>query len=138
MGHNDTHRTLHQLFNANDLDAMDDYIREDVTSQDHPRGLGMKGRDEFKSWLREWKTALSDARVEDTTYYESGNTSIATFRARGTNDGEMNGMAATGKAVDMPFCEFLFFDSDGKVEASAAYYDVMTMLVQLGHAEPPG
>ena len=137
MGHDDTHRTLHQLFNANDLDAMDGYIREDLTSVDHPRGLSLKSREEFKDWLREWKTAISAARVDDATYYESGNASIATFHGRGVNDGEMAGMPATGKAIDVPFCEFLFFDADGKVEASQIYYDTMTMLVQLGHMQPP-
>ncbi len=137
MGHTDTHRTLHQLFNANDVDAMDAYLREDVASQDHPRGLSLKSRDEFKGWLGEWKTALSDARVADATYYESGNASIATFHARGVNDGEMAGMPPTGKAIDVPFCEFLFFDGEGKVEASEIYYDTMTMLVQLGHMQPP-
>lgn len=138
MGHADTHRTLHRLFNDRDYDAMDVHIRDEMTSQDIPRGLTTKHRDEFKDWLRGWSTAFSDAKVAEPQYHEGSDFSIARFQGRGTNDGPFGPLPASSRPMDMPFCEILHYDDDGKVTAGEIYYDQMTMLVQLGHMDPPG
>jgi hypothetical protein len=39
--------------------------------------------------------------------------------------------------MDLPFCEMLWFDESGRILSGAIYYDVMTMLMQLGIAPAP-
>lgn len=138
MGHSETHKTLHQQFNGRDFDSMDEHMRGDLTSEDVPRGLTMKNRDEFKDWLRDWSTAFSDARVDAASYLEGADFSLARFRGRGINDGPLGPLPATGKPMDIPFWELLHYDGDGKVTAAAIHYDQVTLLAQLGHIEPLG
>ena len=44
---------------------------------------------------------------------------------------------ATNKRLDMPYCEVVRFDKQGKISEVTAYYDMLTMLAQLGHLQPP-
>ena len=39
--------------------------------------------------------------------------------------------------MDMPFCEVIRYDSDGRATSGKIFYDQLTMLTQLGHAQPP-
>jgi hypothetical protein len=41
------------------------------------------------------------------------------------------------KQVVLPYCEIYSFNSDGKVAAGRAYFDQLTLLTQLGHAQAP-
>jgi hypothetical protein len=71
-------------------------------------------------------------------YAEGPDHSTATFHARGTNDGSLAGMPATGQRMDVPFCEVLRFDTEGRCTEGEVYYDQMTILTQLGLVTPPG
>jgi hypothetical protein len=37
----------------------------------------------------------------------------------------------------LPFCEILRYDREGRIVSGEIYYDSLSMLVQLGHAQPP-
>ena len=138
MGHSETHKVLHDLFNNRDFDGLDEHMRENLTYEDIPRGLSMKNRDEFKDWLRGWTSAFTDARVDSATYLEGSDFSLALFRGRGRNDGPMGPLPSTNREMDNPFWELLHYDSDGKVVSAGIHYDQMTLLAQLGHVQPPG
>jgi hypothetical protein len=47
-------------------------------------------------------------------------------------------MPATNRPIELPYCEIYHFNSDGKIIGGHAYFDMYGLLVQLGHAEPPG
>jgi ketosteroid isomerase-like protein len=133
----DTHRQLHELFNRRDWDALGAHLREDVTFTDMARGLTMKSIDDVKGWLGEWATAFSDATVGNPVYLDGGDFSVATFYGRGTNDGQLGTFAATGRRMDVAFCEILRYDGDGKVTSAEIYYDQLSIMAQLGHVEVP-
>lgn len=137
MGHADTHRRLHELFNARDFDGMDQHLGEGIVYEDVPRGLTMKNREEFKDWVRDWPKAFSDARVEEASYLDGPTFSLARFRGRGVNDGAFGPMPATGKQMDNPFWELFEYDADGRAVGGGIHYDQVTILTQLGHITPP-
>lgn len=137
MSNVDTHRQLHELFNRREIDAMDAHLRDDLAYTDMSRGLTMKSLHDFKAWLGEWTTAFSDANAGNPVYLDGGDFSVATFYGRGTNDGQLGTFAATGRRMNVPFCEILRYDPDGKVESGEVYYDQLSMMTQLGHAEAP-
>lgn len=112
------------------------YFAADAVYTDAARGLTLKGAGEIRSWLQGWKTMASDARIGDPSYIDAGDWTICRFQARGTNDGPMNGLPPTGRQLDMPFCELLRW-RDSKVVEGAIYYDTATIMVQLGHMDPP-
>jgi SnoaL-like polyketide cyclase len=137
MGHVETHKTLHGLFNSRHFDGLDEHMREDITYEDIPRGQTMKSLHEFKDWLNTWISAFSDVRVDAATYLEGDNFSLARFRGRGRNDGALGTLPATDRELDNPFWELLEYDDQGKVKSAAIHYDQVTMLSQLGHIQPP-
>lgn len=137
MSNADTHRTLHELFNERRFDEFDSYMGADYAYIDHPRRTTVHSLDEFKAWLGEWTTSFSNAQIIGASYVEGNNFSVAYFHGRGDNDGRLGPFEATNRAMDMPFCETLRYDADGRCIGGEVYYDQMTMLMQLGHIEEP-
>lgn len=137
MGNAETHQKLHELFNERRFDEMDQYIGDEYAYIDHARGLTMHSLDEFKDWMREWTAAFSNARVIGASFVDGDNFSVAYFHGRGDNDGPLGPKPATGRSMDVPFCETMRFDPQGKVIGGEVYYDQLSMLVQLGHIERP-
>jgi ketosteroid isomerase-like protein len=136
MGHSDTHRLLHELFNARKFDEIEAHLAPDFVFQDCARGLTMKSGAEFIEWLNGWTSSFSDAEVSDPAYVDGPDHSLCEFQARGTNDGAVGPAPATGRRIDQPFCEILHYTEDGQVRSGAMYYDQVTMLTQLGHLPP--
>ncbi|MGJ7906748.1 ester cyclase [Actinopolyspora sp. H202] len=135
MRHAETHLKLHQLFNERQFDDMDAYVGEQYAYIDHARGITMHSLDEFKDWMREWTTAFSDAHVLGESFVEGENVSVAYFHGRGENDGPMGSLPATRRQMDIPFCETLRYDQQGRVIGGEVYYDQLGILTQLGHIE---
>jgi ketosteroid isomerase-like protein len=132
----ETHRATHDAFNRRAYDEAVRPMREDAIYTDHPRSLSIKGPLEFTDWMRGWTTALSDARVTDAHYIDGGEYSVCMFHGQGTNDGPMGQLPPTGRRMDLPFCEVLRYDNQGKIISGEMFYDAASMMVQLGHAEP--
>jgi steroid delta-isomerase-like uncharacterized protein len=134
----DTFRAAHEAFNRRDFNAVLSSMAENFVYDDYPRGMTLKGRDGFRQFMQGWATAFSDAAVTASAYIDGGDVVVAEFRGRGTNDGPMGTYPATGKSINLPFCEIMRFDGSGKIVSGAIYYDVMTMLTQLGVGAPTG
>jgi steroid delta-isomerase-like uncharacterized protein len=127
-------REAHRAFNRRDFDAVAARMADGFTYQDHARGMTYEGREGFKQFMKIWVSAFSNAEVCEPTYIDGGDVVVAQFRGRGVNDGGMGPFRPTGRAMDLPFCEMLWFDESGRILRGAIYYDVMTMLMQLGIA----
>jgi hypothetical protein len=97
----------------------------------------MKGPREFADWCQQWVDGFSDARVDDPRYIDGGDHTVAIFQGRGTNDGRLGPLPATGRRMDLPFCEVMQYDQDGHITGGEIFYDTTTMMVQLGHMQPP-
>ena len=136
-GHVDKHRAAHAAFNNRDLHEAVRNFRTDTQYTDHARGLTTKGPAEFIDWLQDWVNAFSDAAVSEPHYIDGGDYTVAMFQGRGSNDGPMGNLPATGHRLDLGFCEVLHYDAGGRIASGEMYYDSMTMLVQLGHMNPP-
>ena len=80
---------------------------------------------------RMYAAAFPDAKIEIRKVYVQGDTSIAEFTARGTHGGELMGIAATGKPVEIHVCNIVEL-RDGKVYREREYMDMMHMMAQLG------
>lgn len=136
MSNVELHRKAHETMSEKGAEETGQYFADEVVYFDAARGLTLNGKSEIVGWLAGWKTAFSDARTADASYLEAGDWTIARFQARGTNDGPMGDLPPTGKQLDTPFCELIRW-ADGKAREGAMYYDTTTMMVQLGHMEPP-
>ena len=137
MGSADTHKKIVALFNEGDFEGIREYLADNVARIDAPTGATASGADDVLEMIRMWPKSFSDARVSDAEYLEGNSFSVALFNGEGTNDGEFGPFPATGKTISVPFCEVAEFNVDGKLTSTRLYYDVATMMQQLGHMPGP-
>ena len=127
----------HQAFNRRDFDAIVNTMAEDVIYRDRARGVTFRGRTGFKEFMQSWVAAFSNYEISEPKYIDGGDVVVAQFVARGVNDGPLGPLPATGKQVSFDFCEIVRFNDKGQVIAGDAYYNQLSMMVQLGHAQAP-
>ncbi len=137
MGNADAIREEQRAFNERDWDAMRGLIAEDCVFTDG-RGMRHEGPDQFvDNYSKGWADAFSDARITDPKIYDAGATVVAEFVGRGTNDGPLGPMEATGRQLELAYLEIYHFDSEGKIVGGRAYFDQVDMLTQLGQMPAP-
>lgn len=132
----ETLRNAHQAWNRRDFDGVLRNIAENYLYQDHPTGRTVRGRDGFRGYLENWARAMSDGQIIKAEYIDAGDVVITQFTAEGTNDGPFSGLPPTNRRVSFPFCEIVRFDKQGNMAGGAAYYDLYSVLTQLGHVKP--
>jgi steroid delta-isomerase-like uncharacterized protein len=126
------YRAGHEAFNRRDFDAMVKEYVDSISWIDHAQGITFRTPEEFKNeFLAGWIQASSDCQVTDARYSDAGETVVARFIARGTNDGPLGAFPATGKEWALPICEMWHFDADGRVVGGEIYYDQVSLLTQL-------
>jgi steroid delta-isomerase-like uncharacterized protein len=130
-------KTKIDAFNRGDFDASASVFAESATFTDHARGIVLRGRREIRDWCAGWKASFSDARITDPVYMATGTASIARYVGRGTNDGLLGELPATGRSVAFPNCEIFEYDAEGQVVRAEVYYNQLSILQQLGLATEP-
>ena len=84
-----------------------------------------------------YAAAFPDGKLEIKHLHSVGdNLAIVEFVARGTHEGELMGIAPTGRQVTLPMCGIIEV-RDGKIYAEREYMDMLTMMQQLGVAPAP-
>ena len=96
----------------------------------------MTGLEENRADMENWTNTFSDMKVEVLNNVESGNTVVTEMKMSGVNTGDMempdgSKIPATGKSVEMRGCQVAEFE-DGKMTKATQYYNMMTMMAQLG------
>lgn len=134
----EAHRAAHAAWERRDFDAAVAAMVDTFTYEDHAGGQSFASREEFKEYIAQWAQAFSDGKIsEGARYHDAGDVSVAQLTLRGTNDGAFGPFPATGRQVTLAFCEIIRFDSAGRMISAESYYDQLSLLVQLGHAQPP-
>jgi steroid delta-isomerase-like uncharacterized protein len=126
-----------EAFNKRDLDAQVSGYADAFTMTDHARGITLRSRDEVKSWMSGWIGASSDGRVSVVEVIDAGDAVASVLEMEGTNDGPMGHMPASGRHFSTRGVQILHFDEEGKIVAHDNFFDQLSILVQLGFAEPP-
>lgn len=134
----DAHRGAHAAWERRDFDAAVSRAVDAFAHTDHASGQTLSSREAFRNYIAGWAGAFSDGRIsEGASYHDGGDTSVAQLTFRGTNDGAFGPFPPTGRTVSLPACEIIRFDAEGRMISADLYYDQLSMLVQLGHAQPP-
>jgi steroid delta-isomerase-like uncharacterized protein len=120
-----------------DFDGMGERLASGVSFNDAPGGHVVKGRDDVRDWYASWASAFPDGVAGATVSAASGDTVAVEGVLVGTNTGAFGSLPPAGKSISVAWANVLRFDSDGRVISGTAYYDMLTLMVQLGHAAPP-
>jgi steroid delta-isomerase-like uncharacterized protein len=134
----DTYRIGHEAFNQRDFVAMTSSYADSITWVDHAQGRTFRTVAEFRDdFLTTWLQASSDIRITDPRYTDAGPTVVSRFTVRGTQDGPLGPVPATGQTFALDLCEMWHFDPGGRVVGGDLYYDQLSLLVQLGVMPQP-
>ena len=125
-----------ELENRHEYDAT-------IATFDHPRyeliGTGdvYDGREEVARYFEETRTAFPDQRNELIALHHADDAVIAEFWLRGTHEGSFRGLPATGRSFECRMTAFFLFEED-RLVCERVYFDVGTIMRQLGIAHDPG
>ena len=131
-------RSLYEAWEKRDFGAFEDCLADGVSFNDASRGQVVKGKGSVKDWYASWVTACPDSVAGATLVAASDDTVVFEGVYAGTNTGAFGPFPATGRSVSLPWVNVLRFDSDGRIISGSAYYDQLTVMIQLGHMELPG
>jgi steroid delta-isomerase-like uncharacterized protein len=129
-------RTAHEKWNQRDFDGVVHNLADNCIYADHARGRTIKGKQAFRQYVEDWAKSMSDGKITNPHYHDAGNQVVVEFTGEGTNDGSFAGFPPSNRHVSFSFCEIWTFDNHGRMITGGCYYDLYTILTQMGHTKP--
>ncbi len=130
-------KQLYDAFNAKDLDRFESYCSADARMTVVPFGARVTPREHAEVFAR----AFADGKIEPTQFVAQGDWVVAEFTGRGTQTGPFASPAgelpATNRRAELRFIE-IFRCRSGKIVEGRSYFDVASLLAQLGLAPAAG
>lgn len=128
-------RSVYDKYNTHDIDGMVALAAEDIDLLNIPLDVTMHGPEGFRQYIQGWATAFPDSQIAVINVLAGEAGAVVEFRGRGTHTGPLVSPAgeipATGRAVDLSFCDVLQIKG-GKITSLHTYYDAATLMGQLG------
>jgi len=128
-------RKFHEAWTERDPEGGAALIAADCEFYDVARGEPPRGPEGYKRDYNRWLAAFPDGQCEVTHVVDGGEWVVVEFTNRGTNTGSittaLGEFPPTGRRIEVPYCSIMRI-KDRKVVAGRDYYDVSTILRQLG------
>ena len=130
MSPRDTAQAYIEAWNSRNFDRMRDLMHPDY-SYTGGDGQEQRGAEAGMAVARMFAAGFPDGRMSIVNIKEAGDTVFVEFIGRGTHEGDLMGIAPTGKSITIPVCNVLEV-RDGKIYREREYMDMATMMAQLG------
>lgn len=108
-------------------------LTEDCRFEDVPEGRLYLGREGARSYYERWWGAFRVRPEGGRLYVPDPHTLIVETRFVGSHQGDWDGSAATGRALDLPLVIVVAF-AGGLMSGERFYYDRATLRQQIGAA----
>lgn len=126
-----------ELWNAHDRKGWQALFDQQAVEVHAPGGMRLAGRDAIDTLWDTWNDAFPDNHLVTVGIYGDERGGVLEGRFTGTNSGTLRApggdIPATGKSVDVPFCEVHRVE-DGKFIDTHLYFDQAELLTQLGQS----
>ncbi len=127
-------RVLDEVFSEGRLEVLDEICSPDVVSHDPAEPEDLRGIEAHKERVAGYRAAMSDLTVTADDVFATGDRVCMRWHVTGTNDGELQGIPATGKRVEFTGISIDRFDDDGKIVETWDSWDNAGFMAQLGLA----
>ncbi|HEV2148366.1 MAG TPA: ester cyclase [Longimicrobiaceae bacterium] len=124
------YRAASEGFRSGDFSGLDEVIAPDVRDHDPDPGQG-EGREGLKAFFAELARAFPGLEVVVDDLIAEGDRVAARVRFRGTHSGDFQGIAASGRPVEMRVVDVLRI-RDGKIVERWGVGDQLGLMQQLG------
>lgn len=122
-------RLVEEGFGQGNLDVVDELLAPDSVGHAYPDEL--HGPEEVKGFVSTFRSAFPDLQFEIRDLIAEGDKVVARWVARGTHDGEFQGIPPTGEEVELTGITIERIE-DGRVVEGWTNRDALGMLQQLG------
>jgi steroid delta-isomerase-like uncharacterized protein len=129
-------RVVEEVFSQGNLEAIDECVAEGYVGHDPVDQEDTRGREGVRDRVSVYRTAFPDLNVTLQECFGEGDLIATRWIARGTNDGELMGMAPTGRQVTMEGLSIDRFEG-GKIVETWDNWDALGMMQQLGAIPEP-
>ncbi len=119
-------------WNAHDADGVAACYSQDAVLYDVGVPEPLRGRAAIRASVAGYLAAFSDFHAEAGEPIVSGNRAAQEWKVTGTNDGELMGIAATGKSATTFGCGTAEFGEDGLIHRGGNYWNAAALMQQLG------
>lgn len=130
-------RIVDEAWNQRRLEVLDEVIATDFVNHDPADPEDVRGRDALAERIRGYQTAMPDLVVTIEDGFASGDFVATRWNARGTNDGELMGMAPTHKSMSITGLTIDRFDADGRLSETWDQWDNLGFMTQMGLIPEP-
>ena len=121
-----------EAWNAHDADRVAACYAEDAVLYDVGQPNPLRGRAAIRDSVAGYLAAFSDFHADVGVPIVSGNRAAQEWKVTGTNDGELMGIAPTGKNAVTYGCGTAEFGEDGLVHRAGNYWNAAALMQQLG------
>jgi steroid delta-isomerase-like uncharacterized protein len=101
-----------------------------------PTGDVYDGEEEVRRYFEESRTAFPDQRNELVRLHHADDAVIVEFDLKGTHEGSLRGIPPTGRSFTCRTLALFLFE-DEQLVCERVYFDLLTILGQLGIAASP-
>lgn len=124
-------RVVEEIFNHGKLEVADELIAPNFVGYDPALPEPLRGPEGLKQQAEGYRSAFSDMRLTIDDIVAEDDRVVTRWTARGTHDGELFGMAATGKEATVTGITIDRI-ADGQVVESWNAWDALGLMQQLG------
>ena len=123
---------------SNDMSTLMTVFTDDIVYEDTTVHEVIHGKNELKKFAQDFFTAFPDVHFVSAppAPVQSGDRAAVVWRMTGTQKGDMPGMPASNKAMDVVGVSMMQC-VDGKIARNTDYWDMATMMRQLRFLPPP-
>jgi steroid delta-isomerase-like uncharacterized protein len=129
-------RLVEESFNEGKFDVIDELVAPDFANYDPASPEEVRGPEGLKAFVRTYRSAFPDIRVTIEDQIAEGDKVVSRWSARGTQQGELMGMPASGKQARVTGITIDRLEG-GKIIESWNNWDTLGMLQQLGAVPEP-
>ena len=129
-------RILEEVWNQQNLDAVDEMISATFVQHDSQSPLGVRGIAEYKQFVRHYLSAFPDCQFTVEDQIAEGSMVVTRWTVTGTHSGNLGNIPASGRRMSVTGISWSRVE-DGKFVESWTSWDTLGMLQQLGVAEAP-
>jgi steroid delta-isomerase-like uncharacterized protein len=124
-------RLLDEAFNAGNIGVVDELVTADFVNHDSAAPEPTVGPDAAKASIKGYRAAFPDLRIAIEDQIADDDRVVTRWSAKGTHEGELMGMPATGKqatVIGITIDRIV----DGRIAETWTNWDTLGMLQQLG------
>lgn len=124
-------RVVEEIFNKGRLEAADELVTPDFVGHDPALPEPLRGPDGLRSQAEGYRSAFPDMRITIEDEIAEGDRVVTRWMARGTHEGELFGIPATGRQATVTG---ITIDRivDGRIVETWNNWDTFGLLQQLG------